>query len=104
MAKSVKPEFEDSDDEWLEFRFLAVSCFRIHETGFIHMSLDLGSREESENHIASAKSVIDTFPAWRNSWEEEASTRSFTKDFINAVNSAVSAGDFRFLVAAKRTM
>jgi hypothetical protein len=59
MAKSVKPEFEDySAEEWLEFRFLALSLFRIYETGFIHMSLDLGSREESENHIASAKRAL----------------------------------------------
>jgi hypothetical protein len=103
MIKSVSPELEEySDEEWFEFRFLAVSLFRIYETGFIHMNLNVGNREESENHVANARSVIDSFPAWKLFWDNEGSTGSFTSGFIEEVNSSTSKGDFRFLVESTK--
>ena len=102
LMKSVKPELEDhTDAEWFAFRLLAVSLFRIYETGFVHMSLEVGNREESENHVVAAKSLIGSFPAWRRFWDEEASTGSFTSDFIAAVNAASGAHDFRFMAEPK---
>jgi len=102
MMKSVKPEFENySDAEWFEFRLLAISIFRIYETGFVHMSLNVGNREESENHILAAKGLIDSFPAWRRFWEEEASTGSFTTGFTAAIDSASSIHDFSSIAESK---
>jgi hypothetical protein len=102
LLKSLKPEFEDySDAEWFEFRLLAVSLFRLYETSFNNMSLGLGNREESENHVRNARSVIDSFPAWRIFWEEEAGSGSFTSSFTEAVNATPSAPDFGFMVEPK---
>jgi hypothetical protein len=102
IMKSLDAELENySGAEWFEFRLLAVSLFRIYETGFIHLSLDVGNKEESENHVANARSVIDSFPAWRKFWDEEASTGSFTAGFIDAVNGATKTGDFQFMVQPK---
>ena len=103
IMKSVSLEPEDyTGAEWFEFRLAAISLFTIYETGFVHMSLDVGNREQSTNHMANARSVIDSFPAWRRFWDEEASTGAFTKGFMEAINSATRTGDFRFMVESKQ--
>ena len=103
IMKSLSPEIEDhTGAEWFEFRLAAISLLTIYETGFVHMSLDVGNREQSENLMANARSVIDSFPAWRRFWDEEASTGSFTKGFMEAINSATRTGDFRFMAESKQ--
>jgi hypothetical protein len=100
--KSVQLEMEDfSAAEWWEFRMLAVSIFLIYQTAFVHMSLNLGSREESENYMRTAKGLLDSFPAYRRFWEEEASVGTFTQGFINAINAATSAPNFDYAAEAK---
>ena len=78
-----------------------LSLFRLYETSFNNMSLGLGNQEESENHVRNARSVIDSFPAWRRFWEEEAGSGSFTSGFTEAVDAAPSAPDFGFMVQPK---
>ena len=87
--KGLEPEMpEYSAEEWHEFRIFATSLFLIYQTSFTHMSLDLGSREESENYVRLARGLIDNFPAWRRYWDEEAETGTFTPGFIDALNAA----------------
>jgi hypothetical protein len=87
--KGLEPELQDySPAEWHEFRIFALSLIFIYQTSFSHLRLDLGNREESENYIRLARGLIDDFPAWRKVWDEEASSGSFTTEFIDAVNSA----------------
>ena len=90
-----------SEAEWWEFRTLAVSLFLIYQTSFTHLKLSLGSREESENYIRTARGLINTFPAYRRFWDEEASVGTFTQDFIDAINTATSAPDWEFITEAK---
>jgi hypothetical protein len=85
--KAAEPELDYSAEEWFEFRFYAISLFLLYQTSFDHLSHNIGSREEAENYIRMTSGVIGTFPAWRRFWEEEASMGTFTKAFINAVNS-----------------
>jgi len=65
------------------------------------MSFNLGNREEFENHILAARGLIDSFPAWRRFWEEEASTGSFTTGFTAAIDSASSIHDFSSIAESK---
>ena len=90
-----------SEVEWWEFRMLAVSLFLIYQTSFTHLRLDLGSREESENYVRTARGLINTFPAYRRFWDEEASAGTFTQGFIEAINSATNAPDWKFITEAK---
>ena len=90
-----------SEAEWWEFRMLAVSLFLIYQTSFTHLRLSLGSREESENYVRTARGLINTFPAYRRFWDEEASSGTFTQDFIDEINSAASAPDFEFVSVTK---
>jgi hypothetical protein len=102
LLKGTRAEMEVySADEWWEFRLLAVSLFLIYQTNFIQMKLRLGNREESENYIRTARGVIDSWPAFRRFWDEEASAGTFTQDFIDAINAAISAPDFDYITGAK---
>ena len=86
--KAADPDIDFSREEWFEFRVYAISLLLIYETSFGHLSHNIGSREEAENYIRNTKGLIVTFPAWRRFWEEEAGQRTFTKAFMDAVNSA----------------
>ena len=102
LLKSAQPEMEEySGAEWFEFRALAISLFLIYQTTFIHRRLDVGSREESENYVLTARGLLDSFPAWRRFWEEEASTGTFTRGFVDAINAASTTQNFQFFAEAK---
>jgi hypothetical protein len=100
--RGLEPELEDfSAAEWHEFRIFAMSLFLIYQTSFSHMSLNLGNREESENYVRLARGLIDSFPAWRKFWDEEAFSGSFTKGFIDALNSAADTPGLAHIAGAK---
>jgi hypothetical protein len=100
--KGLEPEIEDfSATEWHEFRIFAISLFLIYQTSFVHLSLNLGSREEAENYIRMTSGLIDSFPAWRRFWDAEASQGTFTRGFIEAVNSASDTPQLAHIAAAK---
>ena len=72
LMKSTSSELEEySDEEWVAFRFLAISFFRIYETGYLHTYSEVGNLEESANHLISVRSLIDAWPAWKRLWENE---------------------------------
>jgi hypothetical protein len=97
--KGLEPEMGDfSGADWHEFRIFALSLFNIIQTSFHHMTLNLGSEEESENYIRIARGLIDNFPAWRRFWDEEASAGTFTNGFIDALNSASNTPQLAYIV------
>ena len=97
----VKEPPELSAEEWFEFRVFAVSLFLIYQTSYMHLSHDLGNREESENYIRVARGLIESWPAYRRFWDEEAETLTFTRGFIDAVNSASAPGSFTHMAESK---
>lgn len=102
LFKSTQAELGAySAAEWWEFRMLAVSLFLIFQTNFTHLRLNLGSREESENYVRTARGLIDSWPAYRRFWDDDASAGTFTQGFIDAVNSVTSSPDFGYTAEAK---
>ena len=100
--KGAEPEIDFSPEEWWEFRIYAISLFLIYQTSFDHLRHNIGSREEADNYVRMTNSLIGTFPAWRRFWEEEASTGTFTKAFIDAVNSTTPGPPQNHIVEEKR--
>ena len=89
--KSLKIPMESyTDDEWTEFRMLAMRSFLQFEMRHVDRNLQTGYEDQSASRLSIAKGIITTFPAWKRFWETESNNQGFGQDFIDAVNSASS--------------
>ena len=89
LMKSFGPaDTEYTEEEWFEFRALAISLFFLYQSHFIHQSLNVGSHEESTMYIRYAKDLIDSFPLWRKFWEQGIEGGLFIQGFADAVQAS----------------
>jgi hypothetical protein len=87
MKSFSEEDVQYTEEEWFEFRALAISLFFQYQSHYIHSGLSVGSREESEMYIRHAKDLIESFPIWRRWWEQGIESRIFVDGFVDAVES-----------------
>lgn len=89
LSISMKiPMHDYNDDEWSEFRLLAMRTFVQFEVRHVDRDLQIGHEEQIVNRLNVAKGLISAFPAWARFWQQETENKGFSQAFINAVNSA----------------
>jgi hypothetical protein len=81
------------EDEWTEFRLLAMSTFLQFEVRHIDRDLRTGHGEQITNRLDVAKGLITAFPAWALFWQHQTESSGFSQAFIDAVNSAPGKTD-----------
>jgi len=89
MTLSMKvPMHSYTDDEWAEFRFLAMRTFLQFEVRHIDRDLRTGHDEQIQSRLNVARGLVSAFPAWARFWKQETENGGFTQAFTDAVNSA----------------
>ena len=87
MLSMKVPIHAYTDDEWTEFRLLAMRTFLQFEVRHIDRDLETGHDEQIQSRLNVARGLITAFPAWARFWEQETANGGFTQAFTDAINS-----------------
>ena len=101
MQKSQSPSLQDyTPEEWFEFHATALSVFLIYQTQYMHATLSVGSKEESELLLSIARGLLE-WPAWAKWWNDMLSVKGLDTGFIAAVESVEDYSSLETLRQAK---
>ena len=87
MISMKVPMHSYTDDEWTEFRLLAMRTFLQFEVRHIDRDLRTGHDEQIQSRLNVARGLISAFPAWARFWKQETENGGFTQAFTDAINT-----------------
>ncbi len=90
------PMAEFTPAEWNQMNSLGKTLFHILEAQYVQSRFDVGTGDEIEAHLRGARTLLDTLPAWRKFWEEEAATGHWTEGFAEYIEK-LKPGSFPFV-------
>jgi len=82
------PMHDFTDEEWTEFRFLAMRTFLQFEVHHMDRTSGTGIDDQNLNRLSIARGLIEDFPAFQQFWDRESSNKGFSASFIEAVNGS----------------
>ena len=94
--KGQQAELQDySEEEWYEFRMVALSLMLQMEAVFAQRTLGVEHFELADTWLRATKSLIESFPAYRKFWETAKSEGNLEPGFIEAVEAIEGGSDMR---------
>ncbi len=88
FLKSQRPDMHAyTEEEWYEFRMLALSMMLQAQALFAQRDLGLEYNEQLTTWFRSIRGVIDSFPAWQRYWREAREEGNLDAGFIQAIDA-----------------
>ena len=78
------PEY--SEEEWYEFRMVALSLMLQAQSLYAQKDLNLVYEDQIDNWLRSIKGVVVTYPAWAKYWRDAKEEGNLDAGFIEAVD------------------
>jgi hypothetical protein len=92
---------EYTPEEWYEFHATALSLFLIYQTQYMHGSLSVGSKEETDHYLRLARGMTQSWPAWQRWWSDMVDVRGLDAGFIEAVENVTDFSTLKSIRQAR---
>lgn len=100
FLKSQRPDMHPyTEEEWYEFRMLALSMMLQAQALFAQRDLGLEYNEQLTTWFRSIRGVIDSFPAWQRYWREAREEGNLDAGFIQAIDAIDDGIDMKKILA-----